>query len=198
MAKHTVRVPAKLWDEWQPKLTPEEWSRLILGMLATAASDQIRGPGGAQRAGGRKADQRALLRGTPDARRRQRENSLTRTRTSSSAHQYYEPSRSPETGCNVWPVSTSRLRFLGRGSSKLPRQPLGRVGPQRKETQNVRTNRNDPPDRRNRPVSGHHPRQGLNGTLDSGACRLQPRIHSRHSQGGQRGRPEHHRPRVRA
>jgi hypothetical protein len=31
MAKHTVRVPAALWDEWQPKFSPEEGALLIPG-----------------------------------------------------------------------------------------------------------------------------------------------------------------------
>ena len=41
MPKHTVRVPAALWDEWQPKLSPEEWPLPILGMLATAGSQSL-------------------------------------------------------------------------------------------------------------------------------------------------------------
>jgi hypothetical protein len=30
-----------LWDEWQPRLSPEEWPLPILGMLATAGSQSL-------------------------------------------------------------------------------------------------------------------------------------------------------------
>ena len=42
MAKHTVRVPAALWDEWQPKFSPEEGALLIPGLLATAGGQSLK------------------------------------------------------------------------------------------------------------------------------------------------------------
>ena len=78
MAKHTVRIPSALWDEWQPKFSPEEGALLIPGMLATAGGQSLQEIakalqvtkfevlGGDQRASDIKADQRALLRGNPD------------------------------------------------------------------------------------------------------------------------------------
>jgi hypothetical protein len=35
IAKHDVRVPAARWDEWQPKLKPDEWLRFCAILTKT-------------------------------------------------------------------------------------------------------------------------------------------------------------------
>src|ERR1035441_3088338 len=41
MVKHTVRVPAVFFDQWQPKLTPEEWSLLSALIRRTYGWDKM-------------------------------------------------------------------------------------------------------------------------------------------------------------